>query len=575
MNKLFCTFCLLFCITLPTFAQSQVTINSVTSYEQFVKNYATIERDLIDTANSGRSPLPHNNEQLSNKYEYVLTNHGLNPFTAPLESLIAESESNKKFINNLFDQLTSTENSLEKKYLELFSSGYTPQSFIVSISDMLDKLKTNPSNQSAIENNNKHIQILKQSAPKLRSFNYEYNQFTQNALDISMAFTLDIVKSDIIYRRQNNLNIEGIEKEYLDMKKSILHYLVNKPRFSTTKDVKRLSPNAKFFHKAQKYFAKPIKEPFSINVSKAFNLLKKSPHAILLSAKIIQALYILIRNPKARQNVNPFTKALSGIMNSIAKIINVKTEVIGRENIPERGNDNVRRVIIANHTHGLLDQVALAAVGINTVGILAAVNNFLPSFIQGRPRQMILNLANKNNSIIVVGEGSKAGTVEQVLELARTNPNLDIMYYPSGTLGDGFRFSNEARANASTINGIIDGLMNEGYSIKMIPLAKPYNGRGHDGKTHLAKNNPSNDLLVDIRPQINSDVIKFFLKHGGSYGFADYLRLGYFESTMKHSREGLLWGAVKANSMQEYIHRLLKTDKSKVAIRYCKQISSK
>ncbi|MFN9066834.1 MAG: hypothetical protein ACK5V3_06365, partial [Bdellovibrionales bacterium] len=243
---------------------------------------------------------------------------------------------------------------------------------------------------------------------------------------------------------------------------------------------------------------------------------------------------------------NPLINSVNKLSIRAAEELGRTVEITGLEHLPDPKTIPQNEVYfsIQSHRDALMDQVALAMMGLDHAAPFAAVSNFAPPlpFVKAR----IFKNLNANLGFIVVGAGADPKPLEKFLKSLVESGVRHFIIYPEGRLPEGLGAMAGVRENFFSEKGVIAVAERLGLKAHLIAATFIDNAGLFDGPSLTTESR----YRVEIHGVIRDEVRRAFTRHGDS-ALSWLLDYGLIETLV--TNEKLIFGLVRPSQIKKIV----------------------
>lgn len=479
-----------------------------------------------------------------NTYESVVIGRYPPPWTS-LYNAVTESEALLEKIESGLEEVARREQEVLNSKAALGQHGYNAHTFFEEIVRLVES-------GEAVDLRRELIQT---GAEATHAFFQQHENMSRDSFDLIMALTFHHLRTVVGEKQWNARDFATIKKKWLAMDKERLSYAANRDQFKKSKDTYRTTPFKAFFIKA-KDLSDFIQSRGTVSdriqyrldqFLKMINLLKLAPVAAPGLYKLIQTIFKRLQ-PTADQNplMSTVNKTLTQVVQKTGRTFEIEGLDLLPPKIPPAGEINL---YLASHRDAMMDQAAMAAMGLDHVTPFAAVNNFVPEILNkffGFKIRVIRHL-NANHGFIVVGKGADPKAIPKMIQVLIESGVRNFMIYPEGRLPEGLGATAGVRDDFFSEKGVVHAAESLGFKVNLVVTSLIDNAGLFDGPSMTTESK----YRVKIHGVIRDQIRREFMKHGGELGLGMLLEYGLIEALVTNER--LMFGQVRPSQMKKMV----------------------
>ncbi len=309
----------------------------------------------------------------------------------------------------------------------------------------------------------------------MKEFHAAYDDFNSKKLEHMVEVNhlrLDSLMAELALRLTPK-DMAAIRKKFALAEKEYDIYMKSRVLYNQPKDVKRISGVRAYMQHSKELIqqadravrlASGEKLPTTPILERLGGLLKTVD---LVTGALQMIGTAAIKHGELPNGQTPLSEGSFNFMGRYGRIEGMKVKVEGRENLPAPGAGKVVNLYAVQHANPLLDNMAMAKLGLKNFGIFGAVDDF------GQPK-FFADWLDQSDHFIAVGRGSDKPIEKAVAMLKRGKTN-DFVIYPEGSVSAGLYETRQPRAKM--VDGLIKRLQAEGYEVNIVPISLPDNYR--------------------------------------------------------------------------------------------------
>jgi hypothetical protein len=468
-------------------------------------------------------------------------------WASPFQNQAQAISTSQRALNEVefkLEALIKNEESLLKNKADFEAKGYSALGFF---SEMTNLIQSEDYNQEHVD------RLLEQTNKEVTNrLLTAFEDLTQETLDITMALVYHETRKRIAETSiRNPLDLMMVKKAWSDIERLRLKYYANRDQFKKSKDTHRSSS----FKNAIINMRKLHEYLDSTDSFKARKQFWQARWVALMSQlRIAKALWPEIKAVlKNVFHVHQPTSTNNPLFNSVNKLsiraaeeMGRTVEITGLEHLPDPKTISKNEVYfsIQSHRDALMDQVALAMMGLDHAAPFAAVSNFAPPlpFVKAR----IFRNLNSNLGFIVVGSGADPKPLEKFIKSLIESGVRHFIIYPEGRLPEGLGAMAGVRENFFGEKGVIAAAERLGFKAHLIAATFIDNAGLFDGPSLTTENR----YRVEIHGVIRDEVRRAFTRHGDS-ALSWLLDYGLMETLV--TNEKLIFGQVRPSQVKKIV----------------------
>jgi hypothetical protein len=442
------------------------------------------------------------------------------------------------------EALIRKEEALLKNKAEIESKGYSALGFFGEMTELIQSEAYNQDHvDRLLEHTNKEVTNHLLTA---------FEDLTQESLDLTLALVYHETRKRISETRiRNPMDLVLVKKAWSEIEKLRLKYYTNRDQFKKSKDTHRSSSFKKAIINMRKLH-EYLDSTESFQARKSYwqtrwtSLINQLRIAKALWPEIKAVLKNVFHVQQPSATNNPLFKSVNQLSIRAAEELGRTVEITGLEHLPDPKNIPKNEVYfsIQSHRDAMMDQVALAMMGLDHAAPFAAVSNFAPPlpFVKAR----IFRNLNTNLGFIVVGSGADPKPVEKMIQTLLESGVRHFIIYPEGRLPEGLGAIAGVRENFFGEKGAIAAAEKLGFKAHLIAATFIDNAGLFDGPSLTTESR----YRVEIHGVIRDEVRRAFTRHGES-ALSWLLDYGLIETLV--TNEKLIFGQVRPSQIKKIV----------------------